>query len=134
MSYPIVKVGLIERKYAKKLAKAGIRTTDTMLYRSRKKEDRKRLAEETGIEPGLILKFAQIADLLMINRVGLGWIELLVGTGIKSVDDLGKQNPKKLYEKMAITNDKNSFEGRLPSIVYVERWVEEAKYVGSYVE
>ena len=68
-SYSIIDIEGIGATYTKKLQKVGIRTTGKLLERAATPKGRRQLAEESGIDEGRILKWANMADLMRIKGV-----------------------------------------------------------------
>ena len=85
MSYPIATIEGIGPVYADKLKKAGIRTTAALLARAKDPKGRKEVAAAADIDDGLILKWANMADLMRIKGVGEEYSELLEAAGVDSV-------------------------------------------------
>ena len=63
--------------YAAKLEQVGVRTTDALLKKGSKPEDRRLLAEASGIGAHLILEWVNLADLYRIKGVGSQYSDLL---------------------------------------------------------
>jgi predicted flap endonuclease-1-like 5' DNA nuclease len=78
----IVDVEGIGTKYADKLKKIGINTTDALLKAGATPKARKELAEKTGIGDALILKWVNHVDLYRIKGVGSEYSELLEAAGV----------------------------------------------------
>ena len=60
MAYKIIEIEGVGDSYAKKLEDAGIKTTDDLLAAAATPKGREKLAEETGISPKLILRWATV--------------------------------------------------------------------------
>ena len=61
-------------------------------------EDRKKLAESTGIDEHMILKWANHADLMRIKGIRGQFAELLEKVGVDTVKELANRNADNLYE------------------------------------
>ncbi len=127
MSYPISDIEGIGPKYAAKLKKVGITRTHHLLERGAAKKGRKALAEETGLDEKLILKWTNMADLMRVRGVGEEYSELLEAAGVDTVKELRNRKPENLHKKMVEVNGKKKLVRQLPGPKQVERWVAHAK-------
>ena len=123
----IVDVQGIGPAYAQKLAKAGIRTTETLLKKGASSEGRKDIEATTGIGHHLILEWVNMADLYRIKGVGSQFSELLKKTGVDTVVELSKRLGRHLYEEMGKANEGKNLVNRMPTMSQVENWVKQAK-------
>ncbi len=126
-SYSIIDIEGIGVSYKKKLQKVGIRTTGKLLERAATPKGRRQLAEESGIDEGRILKWANMADLMRIKGVAEEYSELLEAAGVDTVKELKRRNATNLVEKMAEVNAKKKLVRLLPSEKRVGSWVAHAK-------
>lgn len=113
--------------YAKKLEKAGIRTTDALLKAGASAKGRKQLAAETGISETLILEWVNLADLYRISGIGSEYADLLEEAGVDTIAELAKRVPANLYQKMAEVNQAKNLVNRMPGLGQVSDWIEQAK-------
>ena len=120
--------------YAKKLADAGIRTTDELLDACATPKQRKDLAEKTGIAGKLILEWTNLADLFRIKGVGEQYSDLLEEAGVDTVAELAKRVPDNLHAKMLETNAVKNLVRRPPTLSNVRDWVEQAKSLPRKIE
>ena len=127
MSYPIAEIEGIGPAYAKKLAKANIRTTASLLKLCCDRKGRKTVAGTTGCKETQLLKWANMADLMRISGVGQEFSELLEAAGVDTVKELRNRNAANLTAKMAEVNAKKKLTRRVPAASMVERWVAQAK-------
>jgi predicted flap endonuclease-1-like 5' DNA nuclease len=114
-------------KYATKLRKAGVRTTDALLKRGGDRGGRKGLAEETGFSTHQILEWVNRADLFRVKGVGEEYSDLLEASGVDTVKELRTRNVANLTATMAEVNKKKRLVRRLPTESMVKRWVDHAK-------
>lgn len=126
-SYAIGSIEGIEDRHVEALKLAGIATTDAFLERSHDPKGRRELAVETGIDDALILRWANIADLLRISGVGKEYSDLLEAAGVDTVKELKHRNAANLARALAEANEKGQYVRALPSEKVVEKWIEEAK-------
>jgi len=127
MSYPIEKIEGIGKTYAKKLQKAGVRSTKALLSRGGTPKGRKELAGTSGIDETYILKWTNMADLMRIRGVGEEYSELLEAAGVDTVKELKHRNPDNLAARMAEVNGQKKLVRQLPALSKVQSWVEQAK-------
>jgi predicted flap endonuclease-1-like 5' DNA nuclease len=113
--------------YGEKLENAGINTTDDLLHKCQSPQGRKELAEGTGINEKIVLRWTNMADLFRIKGVGEEYADLLEAAGVDTVPELGQRNAKNLYEKMLAVNEDKNLTRQAPSENQVTDWVEQAK-------
>ncbi|RME98229.1 MAG: DUF4332 domain-containing protein [Alphaproteobacteria bacterium] len=127
MSYPIEDIEGIGKRYAAKLRKLGIKRTHHLLDRAASKKGRRELAAESGLDEKLILKWANMADLMRIRGVGEEYSELLEAAGVDTVKELRNRKPANLHTAMVEANGKRKLVRQLPGPSQVEKWVAQAK-------
>ena len=113
--------------YAQKMAKAGIKTVETLLKEGATSKGRETIAKETGIDKGLVLEWVNHADLYRIKGVAEEYSDLLEEAGVDTVVELATRNPENLYEKIVEVNAAKKLVRRPPSKKEVLKWVAEAK-------
>jgi len=127
MGYKIEEIEGVGPAYAEKLATAGIATTDDLLDKCASKAGRSATAESTGLSEKLLLKWANMADLMRISGVGEEYSELLEVAGVDTVKELRNRNAENLAAKMAEVNEEKKLTRTVPSQSQVEKWIEQAK-------
>lgn len=126
--YKIIDIEGIGAAYASKLQAAGIRSVDALLKAGATPEGRKKLAEKTGIDQSLILKWVNMADLYRIKGIGSEYSELLEKAGVDTVKELRNRLPENLLDKMREVNSTGRpIVRQLPSIKVVNNWIKQAK-------
>jgi predicted flap endonuclease-1-like 5' DNA nuclease len=120
--------------YAKKLAEAGIQTTDELLKAGAIPKMREDLAKKTGIAAKLILEWVNHADLYRIKGVGQEYSDLLEEAGVDTVVELAKRVPEALHAKLEEVNAKKNLVNKLPAQSLVKDWVDQAKKLPRIVE
>jgi predicted flap endonuclease-1-like 5' DNA nuclease len=123
----IIDIEGIGATYAAKLKEAGIATTEKLLEVGGTPQDRKDLAEKTGITGKLILEWVNLADLFRIKGIGEEYSDLLEEAGVDTVVELANRNPENLYQKLVETNEAKNLVRQLPSQAQVSDWVAQAK-------
>jgi len=124
----------IGHKYATKLRKARIRTTDALLKRGADRAGRKQLVAETGFTTHQILEWVNRADLFRVKGIGEEYSDLLEASGVDTVKELRTRNVANLTAKMVEVNTKKRLVRRLPTESMVARWVAEAKKLNPVVK
>jgi predicted flap endonuclease-1-like 5' DNA nuclease len=127
MSYGIEDIEGIGPAYGEKLKAAEIKTTNDFLKLCCDKKGRKAVAEQTTISETLILKWANLADLMRINGVGPQFSELLEAAGVDTVKELRHRNAENLAAKMSEINEEKKLTRRVPDADAIQGWINEAK-------
>lgn len=127
--YKIEKIEGIGPKFGAKLEKVGIKNTQHLLDKAATRKGRKDLATESGIDEQLILKWANMADLMRIKGVGEEFSELLEVAGVDTVKELSKRRADNLHKAMLEANEKRKMVRQLPGLAQVESWVAQAKAI-----
>ena len=117
----------IGHKYATKLRKARVRTTEALLKLGATKRGRKQLAEKTGLPERQILEWVNRADLMRIKGGGEEYSDLLEASGVDTIKELRRRNAANLLTAMIEINRKKDLVRRLPTEAMVQRWVDHAK-------
>src|SRR4030065_2410017 len=100
----VVDVEGIGMKYAGKLIRAGISTTDALLKAGATPKGRKEISEKTGIGDALILEWVNHVDLSRMKGVGSEYSDLLEEAGVDTIPELAQRNASNLTQKMAAAN------------------------------
>ncbi len=117
----------IGHKYATRLRKARVRTTEALLRHGATRRGRRELADATGISERQILEWVNRADLMRIKGVGEEYSDLLEASGVDTVKELRRRNAANLLTAMIEINRKKDLVRRLPTEAMVQRWVDNAK-------
>ena len=123
----ITEVEGIGEIYAHKLAEVGITTQEQLLEECCERADRKKLIDDSGIGPTLILKWANRADLSRVKGVGGQFADLLECAGVDAVPELAMRNAGNLFAKMTEVNDAKGLVRKFPTESQVVNWVTQAK-------
>jgi predicted flap endonuclease-1-like 5' DNA nuclease len=129
VSYNVEKIEGVGKKYAAKLGQIGITNTRQLLDRAATRKGRKDLATECGVDETLLLKWANMCDLMRIKGVGEEFSELLEIAGVDTVKELAKRRPDNLRQAMVDANGKRKLVRQLPGVSQVESWVTQAKSI-----
>ena len=123
----IEKIEGVGGKYASKLQKAGVHTTNGLLKVAASKKGRQELAAKSGISETLILEWVNLADLMRVKGVGEEFSDLLEEAGVDSVKELRNRRADNLHKAIMQTNEAKKLVRRAPSLSEVEEWIEQAK-------
>ncbi|MGB5306675.1 MAG: DUF4332 domain-containing protein [Gammaproteobacteria bacterium] len=113
--------------YAEMLVGAGISSTERLLQEGATREGRTALAQKTGINERLILKWVNMSDLFRIRGVAGQYAELLEAAGVDTVKELRNRNPENLAQAMIAVNKEKRLVRQTPSQKRVSDWVDHAK-------
>jgi predicted flap endonuclease-1-like 5' DNA nuclease len=117
----------IGEKYADKLRKAEVNTTDALLKMGSTPKGRKEIAEKSGVSDKLVLEWVNHVDLFRIKGVGQEYADLLEEAGVDTVPELAQRNIENLTKKMEEVNGKKKLVRKLPVEKQVKDWVAQAK-------
>ena len=127
MSYSIIDIEGIGPAYAKKLKAVGVGTTGALLKRAASPKGRKELAGQTAIDERVILKWANMADLMRIRGVGEEYSELLEAAGVDTVKELKQRRADNLAKAMAEANSKKKMVRLVPGEKRAASWIAHAR-------
>lgn len=127
MARKIEEVEGIGPAYAQKLNAAGVKTDGDLLDKAGSATGRAELVAQTGISGGLILKWANHADLMRLTGVGPQFAELLEAAGVDTVKELAHRNAANLAAKLGEVNEQKHLAGSSPAESQVSVWIAEAK-------
>ena len=113
--------------YAAKLEAAGVKDEEALLKMGATPKGRKEVAEKSGVDETLILKWVNRVDLARVKGIGSEYADLLEASGVDTVVELGKRRPDNLTAKMTEVNEAKKLVRKLPTLSQVEDWVKQAK-------
>ena len=113
--------------YAELLKGAGLVTVDELLQAGADPKGREGLAQATGINKKLILRWVNQADLFRIKGVGEQYADLLEAAGVDTVPELAQRRADNLTKKMVEVNEAKQLVRRTPTEAQVAAWIDEAK-------
>lgn len=129
MNYRITDIEGVGAAMTKKLEKASIKSVQGLLKKGATKKGRKEIADATGIDESVVLKWVNMADLYRVKGIGKQYAELLEKAGVDTVKELKMRKADNLLAKMAEVNKAGSkrLVRLLPGMKRVAAWIEEAK-------
>ena len=127
-NYKAAEIEGIGGVYSAKLEQAGVNTVNDLLEKGKSPTGRKQLAEATGIDVKLVLKWVNMSDLFRVKGIGKEYSELLEKAGVDTVKELRNRNAQNLHAKLEEVNSAGPQLVRaLPALKTVESWIEGAK-------
>lgn len=122
--HPVIELEGIGQVYSEALKKAGI--TDT---RRLWQADAETVAEAAGASQKVARRWQAQAELMALDEVGPQYAELLVRSGITSIEELKEEDPAELLKK--VERKQNDLEVRIqgnqPTQPRVRRWIDAAE-------
>lgn len=121
--YDIIEIEGIGETYAVRLKKAGIETTEQLM-----RAEPERVVQASKASPATVDNWYAMAELMTLKGVGKQFSELLVRSGVKSVEDLALQIPEDLFDRVSKTQREVgvTIQGSPLSEKRVKKWIEAA--------
>ncbi len=132
--YGVETVEGIGEVHAATLAGAEVRTTEDLLTRAGTAKGRAELANGTGLSEKLILKWANMADLMRIKGVAGEYAELLEAAGVDTIRELAQRNPENLAETLQKVHADKGLTKKVPHPKGIQMWIERAKVLTPRIE
>lgn len=129
MSYAIEEIEGIGEAFKKALASVGITNTVHLLGKCATLKGRAEVAKATGLTEALLLKWANMADLMRIPGIGPGYAQLLEAAGVDTVKELKTRNAKTLTKALREENGRTKVRKvkRLSAEDKIQAWIDAAK-------
>lgn len=119
---------------AQKRVDSGIDTTEKLLEVAATKKGRRDLAKKTRIPQSLLLRWANLADLLRVKGIGKKYMNLLKEAEVVSISELSIRDPEELHAKIIETNENKRLVKMDPRLSDVQSWIEQSKQLPVVVE
>ena len=120
--------------YAAELRNDGVGSVDALLELGATRHGRIELAAATGQSETQILEWVNQADLYRVKGVGGQYSGLLQQSGVQTVGDLARRNPKHLYAILHEMNERCQLVRKLPTESQVKGWIRYAKSLKKMVQ
>jgi len=127
MFYKIMEIDGIAAEYVRRLAKAGVTTTEHLLAKTGDAKAREQLAVQTGIGERPLAKWTGLADLMRVKGIGRQYGELLQAVGVNSTEKLTSFTPGELIRMMNEHKKAKKQSGGVPKLAAVEQWLNELR-------
>ena len=131
---PIEELEGIGKGFGSRLRALNIVTTHDLLESCATPEAQQSVARRMDLEDFVVRKWVCMADLMRLAGINGNYAELLEASGVHSVQQLAKQEPEKLFAKMAEVNENENRSLAVPKPSVVARWVQEAKSLTPMIE
>lgn len=119
-------IRFIEAEHKKILQNMGIETCEDLIKLCKTSIDRKKFAMSAGLDHLILDEMVKCADLMRIPRIRQEYVLLLRKVGIHCINDLARQNTRKLYAKIFDLAVKDNLTERIPFEHDVHEWIGEA--------
>ena len=126
-SLSLLRIEGIGAVHVERLARAGIKSLQSLFNRGRTPKGRREIAAESGIDERIILNWVNRADLMRLHGIGEEYADLLEQAGVDTPVELAHRVPENLYRKLVEENQNKKITRRTPSLKQVSAWVQEAK-------
>jgi large subunit ribosomal protein L20 len=123
----LIDVEGIGPSYEKKLAAAGITMRAQLLEKGATAEGCQALAEASGISEEMLSKWVSQIELAQLDGLSDQDAEILVASGINSVQALTEANADILNANLIALNAEKNLVKEVPSVEQINGWIEQAK-------
>ncbi len=131
---PVSKLRGVPTSVRMALKRQGINTCARLLERAGSVAARRELAARTGVDPELLLRLAQRADMARINGIGAVFGMMLEDLGVRDTTVLARQDPVELHRRLKQLNERERLARRSPTPEEVADWVAQARALPRVIE
>lgn len=124
----------IDQKYAKILAKKGIKNVNQMLEAGCNKQNREKLSLQLNIPEDTLLEFVKLSDITRIGYVKSKLARLYYNAGIDSPTKIAEFKPKELHEFFKKFVKESNWNGMVPNLADLVNNIRNAKKLESIVQ
>jgi hypothetical protein len=124
----------VSHQHTQALRKAGISTSAHMLKAGRTEEERRTLAEETGVPGSAILELVKLADLSRIVGLKKKRARLYYDAGLDTLDTIAGWDPAEMQQMFVEFIERTAFDGAPPTPSEAAFTVKLAKFLPRIVE
>ncbi len=129
----ILDLHCLDQTEASRLVEFGIESTDRLLLIGAHKQGREDIAAETDIDEDTLLRLVHLADMMRVDGVGTEYCGLLDHAGVRTLKQLARRSPERLFNDLQELNEDGRVVRRLPSAPDVSSWVEQATALVSVI-
>ena len=119
----------IRPAYVRKLEKAGVKSTGSLLKLAGGRTERKKLVATTGLSEGLLIGWVSRANLMEVKGIGTQYVNLLAAAGVDTLPELANRNPLELHAEIAREAREKNIVRRVPSQDTVQQWIDGARQI-----
>lgn len=131
---PVSKLRGVPASTRAALKRQGINTCARLLERAGTVAGRQALARSTGVDPELLLRLVQRADMARINGIGAVFSMMLEDLGVRDTGALARQEPLRLHAMLRELNGRERMARRSPTPEEVADWIAQARALERLVE
>lgn len=131
---PVSKLRGVPASVRAALKRQGITTCARLLERAGSAAARQELARRTGVDPELLLRLVQRADMARINGIGAVFGMMLEELGVRETGALASRDPLRLHAELKAMNGRERMARRSPTPEEVADWVAQARALERLVE
>jgi hypothetical protein len=124
----------VSHQHTQALRKEGIFTSEHMLEAGRTEEDRKILAQKTGVPLSAVLELVKLADMSRIVGLKRKRARLFYDAGLDTLDKIAKSDPETMQQMFVEFVERTRFDGSPPTPSEAAYSVKLAKYLPRIVE
>jgi hypothetical protein len=133
-SYKLKKFRGVKKEHIEKLEAKGIKTAKQMLDAGKTGKDRKRLAQETGVQIEGILELVKLSDLARLPGLKAVRARLYYDAGLETLDKISTYDPEEMRKMLAEFVERTGFDGIPPLPKEASSTVSLAKYLPRIVK
>jgi predicted flap endonuclease-1-like 5' DNA nuclease len=134
MSLHVSKLRGISVDVRQKLKRQGISYTHQLLQAAGSAEQRRRLAQRSGVDEAGLLRLVRRADLARVKGVGAIFADMLEMIGVDQVTTLAEQDPLDLRARLHQLNAAERLARRAPTAEEVQQWTTQARALPRVVD
>ena len=126
MRFDVTLLSCVPDSLADRLRATGLTASDKLIVAVANPEKRRTIAQQSGIDEGILVRLARRAELTHVHGIGPFFVNLLQHVGVASLSELAACPPDVLYARFVETRDA-SIVWRLPSLQETKSWVAQAR-------
>lgn len=127
---PLTYIHFMPEADVQTLQSVGVASIEELLDRANSRPKREVLSAQSGIDPAVLLTYANVADLMRLPGVDSSLAQLMERAGVDTIVELAKRNPQNLHDALETTNQNESLTHTVPSVDQIRGLVNAAKVLG----